>query len=387
MSAKTGEGISDILMVLTGLAQKYLEANLKIDVSGPGKGTVLEVKEEKGIGPTLDVILYDGILSKGDKIAVMTKDGPIESRVKGLFKPSPLQESRTTKQYSPVDSVSAASGIKVTGPDVKDVLAGSPLRVFTENAETIKQDIDSEFTSVKIETDDLGAILKADTYGSLEALIAYLRDNDIPIRFADVGPVSKRDVNEAEAVKTTDPYLGVVFAFNVPVLSDAKQRAADLVIKVFEEPIIYKLVDEYQEWKKEMTEKQKERYLEGIPRPAVFRYLPGFTFRQNNPAVFGIEVEEGKLQKAPIMNEKGERLGTIKELQDEGKTVQEALKGKRAALSVTGPTLGRQLNEGETLFTDYTPEQIETLKKHKNLLSESEIEALKKIISIKRISS
>ncbi|MAE13664.1 translation initiation factor IF-2, partial [Candidatus Woesearchaeota archaeon] len=49
-SAVSGQGISELLMVLTGLAQRYFEEHLKIDVEGMGKGTILEVKEEKGLG-------------------------------------------------------------------------------------------------------------------------------------------------------------------------------------------------------------------------------------------------------------------------------------------------------------------------------------------------
>ena len=50
VSAHTGQGIPELLMVLTGLAQKYFEEKLEIDEEGYCKGTILEVKEEKGLG-------------------------------------------------------------------------------------------------------------------------------------------------------------------------------------------------------------------------------------------------------------------------------------------------------------------------------------------------
>jgi translation initiation factor 5B len=49
-------------MVLIGLAQRYMEEALTLTVDGPGSGTVLEVKEEKGLGATIDVILFDGTI-------------------------------------------------------------------------------------------------------------------------------------------------------------------------------------------------------------------------------------------------------------------------------------------------------------------------------------
>jgi len=62
VSAETGEGLAELLMVLTGLTQKYLEENLKLNVEGNGKGSVLEIKNTIGLGKTIDVILYDGMI-------------------------------------------------------------------------------------------------------------------------------------------------------------------------------------------------------------------------------------------------------------------------------------------------------------------------------------
>jgi len=64
MSAKTGEGIAELLTMLMGLAQQYLQKQLQIKTDSPAKGTVLEIKEETGLGVTLDVVIYDGILRK-----------------------------------------------------------------------------------------------------------------------------------------------------------------------------------------------------------------------------------------------------------------------------------------------------------------------------------
>src|SRR3989338_6661563 len=46
VSAKTGEGIPELLLSIAGLSQRFLESELKTEVSGPGQGSVLEVKEE-----------------------------------------------------------------------------------------------------------------------------------------------------------------------------------------------------------------------------------------------------------------------------------------------------------------------------------------------------
>ena len=385
MSSKTGEGLPDLLMVLTGLSQKYLEDKLKTKVTGRGKGTVLEVKESRGFGPTLDLILYDGVLKKGDSIAIMAKDGPIETKVKVLLKPKPLVESRLGKEFDKVDQVTAAAGVKVSAPNLDNVLPGSPLKVIEGDKQSTFNEVQSEFESVKIETDQMGAILKADTIGSLEALIAFLKDHEIPIRLADIGPVSKTDIAEASIVKQTDLFLGVVFAFNVPTLPDAEHKSKETEVKIFAEPVIYHLVDSYKEWKEKEMDRQKLAHLEDLPKPAVMKYLPGYTFRQSHPAVFGVEVLEGEIkQKTSLIKEDGHSAGTLSEIQSEGKTIKSAKKGQQVALSVEGITLGRQLNEGDILITDLTEVQIERLKNLKGLLTESEIEALKKVILVKQ---
>src|SRR3989338_4471984 len=86
-SAKTGEGIAELLMVLAGLAQKYLEKCLKCDVAGNAKGTILEVKEEKGLGITLDTIIYDGSLKVNDYLVIGGIDGPIVVKIRALLEP------------------------------------------------------------------------------------------------------------------------------------------------------------------------------------------------------------------------------------------------------------------------------------------------------------
>ena len=99
-SAETGEGIPELLMVMAGLAQKFLEKSLEYDISGPAKGTILEVKEEKGLGITLDVIIYDGSLKVNDTIVIGGMDGAIVTKVRSLLQPAPLAEMRVKGKFS-----------------------------------------------------------------------------------------------------------------------------------------------------------------------------------------------------------------------------------------------------------------------------------------------
>jgi translation initiation factor 5B len=94
ISAVTGEGVPDLLMILVGLAQKFLKENLKLTATGPGVGTILEVKEERGLGTTLDVILYNGEFKSGDTVIVGTAHEPVITKIRALLKPKPLEIGR-----------------------------------------------------------------------------------------------------------------------------------------------------------------------------------------------------------------------------------------------------------------------------------------------------
>ncbi|HKZ45260.1 MAG TPA: translation initiation factor IF-2, partial [archaeon] len=116
VSGISGEGIAELLVVLSGLAQQFLKDRLEL--SNVAKGTVLEVKDVVGFGTTIDVILYDGWISKNDYLVIGGKS-PIVTKIKALLRPRPLQELRVEKQFESVDKVYAASGIKIAASDLE----------------------------------------------------------------------------------------------------------------------------------------------------------------------------------------------------------------------------------------------------------------------------
>ncbi|MDG6929373.1 MAG: hypothetical protein JRN29_04940, partial [Nitrososphaerota archaeon] len=126
VSAETGEGIPELLALLVGLTQQHMAQKL---VAGKGtKGIVLEVKEEPGLGATANVILTDGVLRVGSRVAVAKRDGAEILKVRALLMPKPLDEMRDPRdRFEPVQGVRAAAGVKVTAPSLDGVLAGSPL--------------------------------------------------------------------------------------------------------------------------------------------------------------------------------------------------------------------------------------------------------------------
>ncbi len=225
VSAMTGEGIPDLLAVLMGLSQRYMKNEMEIDLGGPGKGTVLEVKDEKGFGATLDVVLYDGTVTEGDRIVVGGVEGPIVTEVRALLRPRALSEIRTEAEFERLDSVQAASGVKLAAPDLDDAMAGAPVRVVRgRHLEDVIEEVEAELSEIEVDTQEQGVVVKADTLGSLEAMANALREAEIPILRAEVGDVAPRDI--AVASTATEAENRVILGFNVDVLADAERSGS-----------------------------------------------------------------------------------------------------------------------------------------------------------------
>ncbi|MDD4748696.1 MAG: translation initiation factor IF-2 [Methanosarcinaceae archaeon] len=387
-SAFTGEGISDVLLMLLGLAQKFLEANLEYSATGPGVGTILEVKEEKGLGATADIIIYDGILKKGDTVVIGSLGEPIQTKVRAILKPRELSEIRYESKFKQIKSVKAAAGVKISAPGLDEALAGSPLRVADEETlDEIVEQVKSEINDVRIDTDSVGIMIKADTIGSLEALIHEFQKEEIPIRKAEVGDISHRDVVEASTVE--DPLYSVLVGFNVKIHADAKELLQDISakhVKVFVNDVIYRLIEDYQEYVKVQQELAEKKIFETIVRPGKFKILPGCVFRQSKPAVVGVRVIGGVLRtNVDVMLENGNVVGKIKGLQLEGENIADARVGKEVAMSIEGVTVGRQVKEEDVLFVNI-PERHAKILEHEifDSLSGDEKETLESFLVIKR---
>jgi translation initiation factor 5B len=388
-SAKTGEGITELLVVLVGLAQQYLREQLQI-TEDAAKGTVLEVKEEPGLGLTINTIIYDGILRKDDLIVIGGKEDPIITQIRAILVPKALDEIRDPRdRFSSVDSISAAAGVKIVAPDLEGALAGAPLYAVSNNEEVGKyvQLVSHEIERIRITTDIDGVVLKADTLGSLEAIAESLKQKGVPIRLADVGDVSKRDIVEANVVRGHEPLYGVVLAFNVKILSDAAEEAAVTNIQIFHEGIIYRLVDDYLLWLKTQRGKKNEEEFEKLVMPGQVRILPDFIFRRAKPAIFGVEVLTGrirskyKLVRAEDMKEVGE----IQQIQDKGDTLSEAKQGMQVAISMDKPVVGRHIFENDVLLVKVPEEHAKMLlTKFIDDLSLEDQEALEKYVKMMR---
>lgn len=378
ISAKTGEGLPELLMVVSGLAQNYLSDQLEVE-EGDGKATVLEVSEQKGFGKTIDVIHYDGIIRKNDKLVFGTAEGPEVTDIRALLKPRPLKEIRLDKQYEEVDQVSPASGIKIAGKDLSNVVSGAPVRTGTD-IEKLKEEVRKELETSDYNIQTSGVIVKADSLGSLEALMREIDEMDIRVQKAEVGPIRKSDIIEVE---NEEPVERAILSFNSAATDEAEQLAESKDIRIFQSSVIYEILDDYSKWKKEAEEERRMESLANVSRPAEIRTLQDHVFRSSNPVVIGMTVVEGVLNQGSLMTEDGEKVGRIKSIQDDNESLDKAEKGDQVALSIANASLERDFEAGDHLYVDINSEDYRKLQHLEDLLSKGEKKALEKIVEIK----
>jgi len=374
-SARTGEGISEILAIITALSQKFLKSRIKIKEHG--KGVVLEVKKDKSMN-FLECILYDGKLSNTDEIAIATIEGEtIITKIRNIQEAQPLNKGYKTK-----DSVEAATGIKMQITSKEEIFPGMPFQVIDE--ENTIENISEEFAQEmeeEIQTDGYGIVIKADSLGSLEALLVLLRQKQIPVVKAGIGPITKKDIYTTNALPEEDK---IILGFNIGLAEDVESLEEIKKIKVLTDPVVYKLIENFEEWKGEKLKDIERKKLEELPTICKLTILD-FVFRNSSPAVFGVRVDGGILKtKERFINKDDEKIGQIKEIQHEKNNVQEATSGQEVAISMPGVNFERQLTVGESLYTNLSETEFRKFKDNKNLLSAEEKSVLQEIAQIKR---
>jgi len=363
VSAKTGTGVPELIALLVGLSQRFLEQELELITEG-GEATILERSDQKGVGPVGNVIIYRGRLKVGDEIVATGRESPFATRIRGIYRPVPLKEGRASKQVR-LDSLSevhAAAGVYLSAPGIEEAMPGGLLKVVRteEDKARVQEELARESQPVA-EVALTGVAIYADTLGGLEALAFECRERGIPVHEAGVGPIGRPTVMRMAIVK--DPTHRAVLAFAVPILPEAVPEGEASAVRIFRADVMYRLIEEYDAWRTERKrELEAQRRLEHV-HPAKIEVLPGFVFRASKPAIVGIKVRGGTLRPGVrLMHLDGTEVGVLKSLQKEGETVHEAEENAELAASIDGAVIGRNLKEGDQLLVSLTESAARALR-------------------------
>lgn len=377
-------GLTEAILFLAVLSQKFLGSRITLDPLQKPQGTILEVGDIKGIGKTIDAIIYQGVLKVKDKIAFLSKEGVVETKIKTLLKLNVMSAINKKRDYKSVDFVSAASGIKIVAPDLDKCIPGS-LIVSVDDDEAmlrLKEKPLSCFTSQEIE----GCFVKTDTLGSLEALTKLLTKNNVCISKADIGTVTQKDLLELKVLNEMNKKKGVLFLFNAEISKDFLDTLNKEKIPVFKNNIIYKLVEEYDDWLLKENKQEKDKLLKEIVFPCEMKVLKNHIFRTSKPAIVGVKVISGKLIAGSKILNKDKEIGVVEALQAEGKSVSILEKDGEAAISIKNAVYLKDFKE-EDILSVYVPDwSVKKLELIIDDLTNEEQDMLYKIKS-KRINN
>lgn len=375
VSAKNKIGIQDILLIITGLAQKFLEEFISRKY-GTARATVMEVKKEESLGNILDSILYQGELRKGALIALNTREGPAKTKIKALF----LNQKTSSLKLVEVEKVEPASGVRILISDKLNVIPGSPLIEIENDEREAYEEILKE-TAVTIDLSEHGVTLRADTLGSLEAIAYELSEKGIRIRNAQIGLISRRDVIDVATLQ--EPLDRIILGFNVEILPEAKEVLLNQDVGIINGGIIYALVQQCEEWINNRTREIEEERKKGMSVPSRFKIIPEYIFRANKPVIVGVKMEGGRIKVGDnLIREDGRYAGTIKSIREGELSKKFAEAPSEVAIAIDGVTLNRQIFPDEPIYTDITEETVKVLRLRP--MDEATMRALEEIIKIKR---
>jgi len=372
-SARTGEGIQELLMMLCGLSQRFLKD--KLSLGEKAKGVILEIKKEK-TNEYLEAILYDGRLKAGDEIVIASFSSPLKVKIRNMEEIQPVSFS-----FKPVKEALAATGLRLQLTDKPEILPGMPFQIFKNNMQEIEKEFKKDLTE-NIKTAEDGIVIKAESLGSLEALIILLKQENISVLKAGIGNINKQDIQAAKA-SSGIPENAVLLGFNVKIDEEAVEMKND--VKILLNDVIYKLIEDLKKWQEEKRNEIEKEKLLSLASICKLEILGNFVFHNSNPAIFGVRVFGGKLKpELNLIDETGEKISRVKNIQQEKSSLKEAGEGMEIAISLPGITFDRQLKNSRYLYADLSESQFRKLKDNKDLLSRQELSVLQEISQIKR---
>jgi translation initiation factor 5B len=375
MSAKAGIGISEILMVIAGLAQRYLEENIKFQQT-KGRGTIIELMKEESIGTILDTVLYQGVFHKGDTVALNTRTGPAVTKIKAML----VNSKGKSKKLVEKNTVESAAGVRLLIADRLDVVSGSPVIAVDGDPGDAFREILEE-SQVNITLSEHGVTVKADALGSLEAIAYELKERSISIRSAQVGDINKRDITDVATLN--DPMDRIIIGFNVQFLSEAQEAAASSDVGVKVGDVIYSLIQDTEDWLSKRRMQLDEGRKQRMPMPAKISILPQYIFRAAKPVIVGVKIHSGRIKVGDsLIKADGRFAGTVRSIREGENSKQFADAPAEVAVSIDGVTLNRQIFPEEPLYVDIPESVVKELRN--NPLDKDTMSTLDEIIQIKR---
>lgn len=292
ISALKGDGIEDLLDMIL-LQAEVLE--LKANPKKGAEGIIIEGQVEVGRGPTATVIVQAGTLKIGDGLVC----GPHYTKVKALFN----EYGKNLKNAPPSTPVRiigwtgvpdcgatfhAAKNEKAAKREAEENMILHRADQKADQEERMPTSQEKLFAAIAAnQKKTLRLIIKGDVYGSVEAIknaLVEIQSDKVALDIvrAEVGPVSKSDVQKASAGATE------IIGFNVKSENGVQALAKHHAVKITHHKIIYELIDQVRDDMVDMLDPEfRENKIGAAEVRAVFPIAKGF--------VAGCLVVEGRV--------------------------------------------------------------------------------------------
>jgi translation initiation factor 5B len=158
-------------------------------------------------------------------------------------------------------------------------------------------------------------------------------------------------------------------------------------VKIFLEKIIYHVIDNYLSWSRGLREAELQQDFAKLITPGKLQVMQGYVFRRAKPAIFGVEIQAGKIKPkcSLIRAEDGSDIGELQQIQDKGKAISEAAKDMQIAISMEKPMVGRHVFEKDVLYVKIPePHAKVLLSTFMDRLTADEQEALNEYVELMR---
>jgi translation initiation factor IF-2 len=328
ISAKTGDGIEELLESIVLVST---DAELTYDPEADAEAYVIETKKDKR-GVVVSVVIKNGRMKIGDTVYAGQEKAKIKNMLNDLGTPQKQVEPSTPFELL------GFSSIPEVGADITvEPREGEAKEEQTQAHKTFASGSHPLLEPQQKESKKLSLIIKAESQGSLDAIVQSLAKNgNIEIILSAVGDVSRSDVFLAKSAKA------IIVGFSVPTPQDARELAKQekVIIKTYS--IIYELIEELEEVSELMKEKEEqEKHVKGEAKLLA-------TFLIEGEQIFGVKVTKGKVNISDTVElYRGENMvGKTKlvSLRHRAKPIQEVKKEMEAGM-IFGPPLDMKIGD------------------------------------------
>jgi len=393
VSGKTGEGIPDLMMLIS----KITTLNLKKQINDQDSlynnsfGYIIETGRSDGHGIINHCVLMSNDLSVGDRLLIESTDGSvIDATIKELLSP-PNQKEMKNKVFLTINhkvNGTCCVAMKFTDNSLNDIIAPGGIFIkyetssFAEISAKIKKEINKyndkntvdimnenyydtdNSIDTEIKFDSKGLIVNVPTKGMAHAIIKLIREenNDIygdcgvKICGICIGRINKTTVIRAGTILSTlptrddDDYIynkryAVILHYDcVEMLKkieyehEIEQLLKKDDVKIIHGNTAYKLINTYKEYVESLNNKLRQRYPNVTNRNTKLQILSKYIFMKKSPFLFGIRIVNGAIEKNMILeahkNNNKIILGKIVGLQKDSKNIDYGTKNDEICIRI-----------------------------------------------------